>query len=200
VSSEEDRMIEALGDDELGYWRGEQMRRALNLQQRRRRRRHHRGGQFGAPGALGTPGPPAPAGQPYAGALPVPPGNWPGGQYPPPGWSPGQPLPGYPTGWPPPGSPWPGTFQPGVSNVPQPAMIPAPSPYNPYDPYAAPTPQYDPDGNPIYPPGVPAPTIDVTVGRALARGFSATDIVGCLRRAGYTSGEATAIVGACLGW
>jgi hypothetical protein len=193
----------------------------------RKHRRHDRGdggfgmlqrryGQPGAPSAPGTPGTPgtpsatpAPTGQPFQGAVPIPPGNWGGGTYPPPGWSPGQPLPGYPQGWPPPGSPWPGNFVPGVSNVPQPTgTLTSFDPYgNPvftqpqqayYDPYAAQ--QYDPYGNPIYPPGTPQPTIDVTVGAALDNGMKMTEIVGCLRQAGYTSKEISSIVGACCGW
>lgn len=154
----------------------------------------------------GTTTTPAPAGQPYAGAVPIPPGNWGGGTYPPPGWSPGQPLPGYPQGWPPPGSPWPGNFTPGLSNVPAPTGV-----LTSFDPYGNPvfTPQpgqapvgitYDQYGNPIYPPGMPQPTIDVTVGEAMASGMKMTEIIGCLRGAGYTSREINGIVGRCCGW
>ncbi len=177
---------------------------------RRHRHGHGRGpGQSqwrGRPGAPGLPGgaAAAPAGQPSQGAIPIPPGNWAGGPYPPPGWSPGQALPGYPQGWPPPGSPWPGTFQPGISNVPQPAGV-----LTSYDPYGNPVfaqpgmpagPQYNEYGEVIYPPGVPAPTIDVTVGEALEGGMKMTEIIGCLKGAGYSNREISSIVGRCCGW
>ena len=208
MSFRDDRMIETLGDDALGWDRADRWRH-------RRRRRHHRYGQPGQPGwQPGQPGQPgypgvpygapattAPAasttlpGQPYPGAIPTPPGNWPGGTYPPAGWQPGQPLPGYPTGWPPPGAPWPGTYNSQPVAAPQLAA---------YDPYGNPVyseyipPVQAPVAAPV--PTGPQPTIDVTVGEALMDGVSMTEIVGCLKKAGYTTRQISSIVGRCCGW
>lgn len=216
MSRMDDRLTEILGDaspDASGFALNPfaLQRRALQLRQQQQQyeqqtpfqpRRHHRhhhhrrdgqqqyGQQPGAPGAPGAPAAAAPAGQPYQGAMPIPPGNWGGGAYPPPGWSPGQPLPGYPQGWPPPGSPWPGTFTPGVSAVPAPVGV-----LTSYDPY----------GNPVFAQpeqqyASPQPTIDVTVGEALAGGVRLSTIVGCLRRAGYSQREISGAIERCCGW
>jgi len=166
--------------------------------------RFGRGRQYGQFGtsyreALGLPpATPAPAGQPYSGAVPIPPGNWGGGTYPPPGWTPGAPLPGYPQGWPPPGSPWPGTYASTAAAPPQ--LVSYDSYGNPvYSSYVGPSSQLSPPPPAPVQTG-PQPTIDVTVGEALGSGMKMTEIIGCLKGAGYTSHEISGIVERACGW
>ena len=245
MSFKEDRMIETLGDDALGfgfrggrgggggyggrggggyggrggggyegrrgggYGRGgdgsydSASRTERHIEHLERKLAREQG--YGAPGAPGTPGwpgapaaTPAPAGQPYAGAVPIPPGNWGGGTYPPAGWTPGAPLPGYPQGWPPPGSPWPGTYASTAAAPPQ--LVSYDSYGNPvYSSYVGPSSQLSPPPPAPVQTG-PQPTIDVTVGEALGSGMKMTEIIGCLKGAGYTPREISGIVGRCCGW